>query len=286
LIRDALQNAGKLGRDAVSIEARTPVFMTAKERRLPASWQAGMVLEDRSEKSDTRHYVIDRVHAETRMLSLADADGVLSRVKLGELTGDWRAFTAEKISVAQGEQLFALAADKTAGLKARDRLTVTGVDKDALTLTRAGQGKPLRVATDRPLYVTHGYVSAPGSRDNEQGTVLASLNARDLSANMMNALAQSGHEAEIFTGEALSRAEERLGRMRTTRSPLELVRQASGKEETGEALTALNAAVRTDVQKAVSRAVAQMRDVSFSEVRLLDQAVSFTDDVGALRGEI
>lgn len=286
LIRDALQNAGKLGRDAVSIEARTPVFMTAKERRLPASWQAGMVLEDRSEKSDTRHYVIDRVHAETRMLSLADADGVLSRVKLGELTGDWRAFTAEKISVAQGEQLFALAADKTAGLKARDRLTVTGVEKDGLTLTRAGQGKPLRVATDRPLYVTHGYVSAPGSRDNEQGTVLASLNARDLSANMMNALAQSGNEAEIFTGEALSRAEERLGRMRTTRSPLELVRQASGKEETGEALTALNAAVRTDVQKAVSRAVAQMRDVSFSEVKLLDQAVTFTDDVGALRGEI
>ncbi|QEW34513.1 conjugative transfer relaxase/helicase TraI (plasmid) [Erwinia billingiae] len=286
LIRDALQNAGKLGREDVGIEARTPVFMTAKERRLPASWQAGMVLEDRTEKNETRHYVIDRVHAETRMLSLVDGDGVLSRVKLGELTGDWRAFTAEKISVAQGEQLFALAADKTAGLKARDRLTVTGVEKDGLTLTRAGQGKPLRVPTDRPLYVTHGYVSAPGSRDNEQGTVLASLNARDLSANMMNALAQSGHEAEIFTGEALSRAEERIGRMRTTRSPLELVRQASGKEETGEALTTLNAAVRTDVQKAVFRAVAQMRDVSFSEVKLLDQAVSFTDDVGALRGEI
>lgn len=286
IIRDALQNAGKLERDGVTVEARTPVYASVKERLLPATYRAGMVLEDRSDKNETRHYTLDRVHEETRMLSLIDSDGVLSRVKLSDLTGDWRLFTREQLHVAQGEQLFALAADKANGLKARDRLTVTAVSEGKLTVQRDGQKKPLQVATDRPLYLTHGYVSAPGSRDNEHGIVLASLNARDLSGNIMNALAQSGHEAEIFTGEAQNKAEEKLGRMRTTRSPLALVRQASGKEDTGEALAALNAGLLTDAQKAVSRAVAQMKEVAFSEVKLLEQAGTFFNHLGALRAEV
>jgi len=286
IIRDALQNAGKLERDGVTVEARTPVYASVKERLLPATYRAGMVLEDRSDKNETRHYTLDRVHEETRMLSLIDSDGVLSRVKLSDLTGDWRLFTREQLHVAQGEQLFALAADKANGLKARDRLTVTAVSEGKLTVQRDGQKKPLQVATDRPLYLTHGYVSAPGSRDNEHGIVLASLNARDLSGNIMNALAQSGHEAEIFTGEAQNKAEEKLGRMRTTRSPLALVRQASGKEDAGEALAALNAGLLTDAQKAVSRAVAQMKEVAFSEVKLLEQAGTFFNHLGALRAEV
>ncbi|MBU9828784.1 conjugative transfer relaxase/helicase TraI [Rahnella sp. FC061912-K] len=286
IIRDALQNAGKLERDGVTVEARTPVYASVKERLLPATYRAGMVLEDRSDKNETRHYTLDRVHEETRMLSLIDSDGVLSRVKLSDLTGDWRLFTREQLHVAQGEQLFALAADKANGLKARDRLTVTAVSEGTLTVQRDGQKKPLQVATDRPLYLTHGYVSAPGSRDNEHGIVLASLNARDLSGNIMNALAQSGHEAEIFTGEAQNKAEEKLGRMRTTRSPLALVRQASGKEDAGEALAALNAGLLTDAQKAVSRAVAQMKEVAFSEVKLLEQAGTFFNHLGALRAEV
>jgi conjugative relaxase-like TrwC/TraI family protein len=286
IIRDALQNAGKLEREGVAVEARTPVYTSVKDRLLPATYRAGMVLEDRSDKHETRHYTLDRVHEETRMLSLIDSDGVLSRVKLSELTGDWRLFTREQLYIAQGEQLFALAADRTNGLKARDRLTVTGVNEGKLTVQRDGQQKPLQVATDRPLYLTHGYVSAPGSRDNEHGIVLASLNARDLSGNIMNALAQSGHEAEIFTGEAQNKAEEKLGRMRTTRSPLALVRQISGKEDTDEALSALNAGLRTDAQKAVSRAVAQMKAVAFSEVTLLEQAGAFFNHLGALQTEV
>jgi hypothetical protein len=213
-IREALQNAGKLAQDTVTIQARTPVFVNTRTRKLPGTYRAGMVLEDRTEKDETRHYVIDRVHEDTRMLSLIDSDGVLSRVKLSTLSGDWRLFTQSELSVAQGEQLFALAGDRSAGLKARDRLTVTAVGEGELTVQREGQKKPLRLGTDVPLYVTHGYVSAPGSRDNEHGTVLASLSMRDLSANMINMLAQSGHVAEIFTGEAQDRAEEKLARLR------------------------------------------------------------------------
>ncbi|WNK74292.1 hypothetical protein RM155_24045 (plasmid) [Pantoea agglomerans] len=159
VIRSALKDAGRLGQESVSIVARTPVFMTAKERRLPQTYRAGMVLEDRSEKNKTRHYIIDRVHDETRMLSLIDGDGVLSRVKLSALSGDWRLFTQNDVEVAAGERLFALAGDKHAGLKARDRLTVTAIENGTLIVQREGQQKPLRLDASRPLYVTYGYVS-------------------------------------------------------------------------------------------------------------------------------
>lgn len=286
VIRDALQNAGKLGRETADVEARTPVFVTAKSRRLPGTYRPGMVLEDRTEKDETRHYVIDRVHADTRMLSLIDGDGVLSRVKMSALTGDWRLFTRETLSVALGEQLFALAADREAGLKARDRLTVTSVENGVLTVQREGQTRPLRLRTDAPLYVTYNYVSAPGSRDRESGTVLASLGARDLSANVMNALAQSGSQAEIFTGEALGRAEEKLGRLRDNRTPLELVRQLGGSGEAGEAMSALKAGVQNDAQKAVSRAVANMREVAFPFAQLTEKAAEFLGSLVGIRGEI
>ncbi|MGC0805448.1 MobF family relaxase [Pantoea agglomerans] len=286
VIRNALQNAGRLGQEPVSIVARTPVFMTAKERRLPQTYRAGMVLEDRSEKNETRHYVIDRVHDETRMLSLIDGDGVLSRVKLSALSGDWRLFTQNEVGVATGERLFALAGDKHTGLKARDRLTVTAIENGTLVVQREGQKKPLQLDASRPLYVSYGYVSAPGSRDNDRGTVLASLGAQDLSVNMINALAQSGHEAEIFTGEDLSRAEEKLGRIRSTRSPLSLVRQASGKEDASEAVDTLNRQLLSDARKAVTRSVAQMRDVAFPWTKLLEEALTFSGNLKLIETEI
>lgn len=286
VIRNALQNAGRLGQESVSIVARTPVFTTAKERRLPQTYRTGMVLEDRSEKNETRHYVIDRVHDETRMLSLIDGDGVLSRVKLSALSGDWRLFTQNDVGVATGERLFALAGDKHTGLKARDRLTVTAIENGTLVVEREGQKKPLQLDASRPLYVSYGYVSAPGSRDNDRGTVLASLGAQDLSVNMINALAQSGHEAEIFTGEDLSRAEEKLGRIRSTRSPLSLVRQASGKEDASEAVDTLNRQLLSDARKAVTRSVAQMRDVAFPWTKLLEEALTFSGNLKLIETEI
>ena len=286
IIRSALQDAGKLGQESVVIEGRTPVFMSEKERKVPGTYRPGMVLEDRTDKHETRHFVIDRIHEDTRMLSLIDNDGVLSRVKLSSLSGDWRLFNREQLDIAQGEKLFALAGDKAAGLKARDRLTVTGINEGVLTLTREGQTKPIRLEADRPLYITHGYVSAPGSRDNERGTVLASLGARDLTANMINGLAQSGHEAEIFTGEALNRAEEKLARMRTTRTPVELVRQASGREEVSEAISSLKTNLLTDAEKAVVRSVGQMRHVAFEKETLVGEAMSFSDNIAGIHQEI
>lgn len=66
LIRDALQNAGQLSRDGVTVESRIPVWLDNKTRRLPSSYRAGQVLEDRTEAKETKHWVIDRVHDDTR----------------------------------------------------------------------------------------------------------------------------------------------------------------------------------------------------------------------------
>lgn len=66
LIRDALQNAGQLERDSVTVETRTPVWLDSKTRKMTGSYRPGQVLEDRSDARETRHFVIDRVHEETR----------------------------------------------------------------------------------------------------------------------------------------------------------------------------------------------------------------------------
>ncbi|WP_432369504.1 MobF family relaxase (plasmid) [Pantoea allii] len=283
LIRSALKDTGKLGQEEVSVEARIPVFTTAKTRRLVNTYRPGQVLEDRSDKNETRHYVIDRVHEDTRQLSLIDTDGVVSVQDIRTLTGDWRLFDRETLPVSAGEKLFAVAGDKEAGLKARDRLTVESVSEGQITVLRDGQKKPVTLESGRALYLTHAYVAAPGSLDNDRGVVLASLNGRDLTANMMNTLARSGNEAEIFTGEPQARAEDRIERMRSVRTPLSLVREVSGKDDATEAVTALKSAVQTDLQKAFTRAVAQMRDVAFTEVALLKEAMSFVPDTPGLQ---
>ncbi|MGK0707021.1 hypothetical protein ACSFCW_26965 [Yokenella regensburgei] len=69
LIRDALQNAGQLERDGVTVETRTPVWLDGNTRRMTGSYRPGQVLEDRSNPKEIRHFVIDRIHDDTRMLS-------------------------------------------------------------------------------------------------------------------------------------------------------------------------------------------------------------------------
>ena len=283
LIRDALQNAGQLERDGVTIEARTPVWLDNKTRRMAGSYRAGQVLEDRSEK-ETRHYVIGRVHDDTRMLSLIDSDGVLSRQKLGDLTADWRLYNSENLSVVPGEKLISMAADKPAGLKAKDRLTVTAISEKGIEALR--DGKKIVLPADRPLYVSHAYVASPGNRDNESGTVLAALNSRDITTQTINSLAQSGDKAEIFTAEAQDRAEARMQRMRTDSSPLQLVSRLSGEKDADKAVAHLRSNVKSEAALAVHRAIADQQGVMFDELKLAEAASDFHPDMMAIDAEI
>ncbi|WP_336293173.1 conjugative transfer relaxase/helicase TraI [Cronobacter dublinensis] len=284
LIRDALQNAGQLERDGVTVEARTPVWLDSKTRRQPGSYRAGQVLEDRSDAREVKHYVIDRVHEDTRMLSLVDGDGVLSRHKISSLTADWRLYNSEQLNISEGEKLLAVAADRTTGLKAKDRLQVTAITPASIEVQR--DGKTLKLPVDRPLYVTHGYVAAPGGRDNESGAVLAALNSRDITAQMMNTLAQSGSRAEVFTAETQDRAEARLQRMRHSSSPVQLVRNLSGKDDVSDAVNTLRDGVKGEAALAVARAIAEQREVSFSELKLTTAATALHNDISAIGEEI
>lgn len=284
LIRDALQNAGQLERNGISIEARSQVWLDSKTRRMPGSYRPGMVLENRSDAKERHSFVIDRVHEDTRILSLIDGDGVLTRMKISDVTADWRLFNRETLNVASGERLIAVAGDREHGLKAKDRLGVTGISEKGIQVTRGTD--TLTLPKDRPLYVTHAYVSAPGGRDNDRGVVLAALNSRDISSQTMNSLAQSGHRAEVFTAEVQDRAEARLQRMKTNVSPVQLVRSLSGKEDVSEAVGSLHDGVRTDASLAVWRAVNDQRSVAFSELALTEAAGKYHPDIEQTEHEI
>ncbi|WP_041689768.1 conjugative transfer relaxase/helicase TraI [Enterobacter sp. 638] len=284
LIRDALQNAGQLAREGVEIEARQPVWLDTKTRRMSGSYRPGMVLEDRSDKKERHSYVIDRVHEDTRMLSLIDGDGVLTRMKISEVTADWRLYNRETLSVATGERLMSVAGDREHNLKAKDRLEVTQISEKGIEVKRGDD--ILMLPKDQPLYVTHAYVSAPGGRDNDAGVVLAALNSRDISTQTMNSLAQSGHRAEVFTAEDQDRAEARLQRMKTNASPVQLVRSLSGKEDVSEAVGRLHDSVRTEAGLAVWRAINDQRHVTFSELTLASAAEKYHPDFDQIGDEI
>ncbi|POT24484.1 conjugative transfer relaxase/helicase TraI [Citrobacter freundii] len=284
LIRNALQNAGQLARDGVDIEARQPVWLDKRTRRMPGSYRPGMVLEDRSDSRNRQSYVIDRVHEDTRVLSLIDGDGVLTRMKLSDVTADWRLFNRETLNVSSGERLLAVAGDGEHHLKAKDRLEVTGISEKGIEVRRGED--VLTLPKNQPLYVTHAYVSAPGGRDNDTGVVLAALNSRDISTQTMNSLAQSGHRAEIFTAEVQDRAEARLQRMKTNVSPVQLVRTLSGQDNVSRAVETLQDSVRTEAGLAVWRAVNDQRTVAFSPLDLAKDAVKYHPDLDAIGLEI
>lgn len=218
------------------------------------------------------------------MLSLIDSDGVLSRQKISDLTANWRLYNSENLSVVPGEKLISVAADKPTGLKAKDRLTVTAISEKGIEALR--EGKKITLPADRPLYVSHAYVASPGNRDNETGTVLAALNARDITTQTINSLAQSGEKAEIFTAEAQDRTEARMQRMRTDSSPLQLVSKLSGEQDASKAVAQLRGNVKSDAALAVHRAIADQQSVVFDELKLAESASAFHPDLRAIDMEI
>jgi hypothetical protein len=99
-------------------------------------------------------------HEDTRVLSLIDGDGVLTRMKIGDVSADWRLFNRETLNVATGEKLLAVAGDREHSLKAKDRLEVTGISEKGIEVRR---GTHPDASRDQPLYLSHAYVTAPGT---------------------------------------------------------------------------------------------------------------------------
>ncbi|HEY3987482.1 conjugative transfer relaxase/helicase TraI [Cedecea sp.] len=269
-LRDSLHEKGLLGGKTASIDTLVPQWLDSKNRRQLDTYREGMVLEQRPPDSRaSQRYTIDRVSAETRTVMLVGEDGQRHGVKLSQVDSSWSLYRSQTVDIAEGEKLTWLA--QQGKQRAGDSVTVTAVRKNSLVVEQAGQTRVIR--TDKPLKAGYGYVTSPGKRVSEQGTVLAAVSGRDSGATMLNTLARSGEHIQLYTPLANDEAERRL-----SRSPLYRTAQAQVNPQNGELAEVLSAAqdaLMSPAEKAVRQAVTltQGSEVVFSRPDVLANAL-------------
>jgi conjugative transfer relaxase protein TraI len=269
-LRDSLQEKGLLGGNTASIDTQVPQWLDSKNRRQLDTYREGMVLEQRAPDSRvSQRYTIDRVSAQTRSLILVREDGQRQGVKLSQVDSSWSLYRSQTIDIAEGEKLTWLA--RQGKQRAGDSVTVTAVRKNSLVVEQDGQKRVIR--TDEPLKAGYGYVTSPGKRVSEQGTVLAAVAGRDTGATMLNTLARSGEHVQLYTPLANDEAERRLSRSPLYRTALAQVNPQNG--ELAEALSAAQEALMSPAEKAVRQAVTltQGSEVVFSRPDVLANAL-------------
>lgn len=269
-LRQTLQEKGLLGGKTASVDTLVPQWLDSKNRRQLDTYREGMVLEQRSADSRApQRYTIDRVSAETRTLMLVGEDGQRQGMKLSQVDSSWSLYRSQSVDIAEGEKLTWLA--RQGKQRAGDSVTVTAVRKNSLVVEHDGQKRVIR--TDEPLKVGYGYVTSPGKRVSEQGTVLAAVSGRDTGATMLNTLARSGEHIQLYTPLANDEAERRLSRSPLYRTALAQVNPQNG--ELADAMSAAQDALMSPAEKAVRQAVTltQGSEVVFSRPDVLANAL-------------
>ncbi|HGL4550184.1 TPA: conjugative transfer relaxase/helicase TraI [Klebsiella aerogenes] len=269
-LRQTLQEKGLLGSKTATIDTLVPQWLDSKNRRQLDTYREGMVLEQRAPDSRvSQRYTIDRVSAETRTLMLVGEDGQRQGMKLGQVDSSWTLYRSQTVNIAEGEKLTWMA--RQGKQRAGDSVTVTAVRKNSLVVEQDGQKRVIR--TDEPLKAGYGYVTSPGKRVSEQGTVLAAVSGRDTGATMLNTLARSGEHIQLYTPLANDEAERRLSRSPLYRTALAQVNPQNG--ELADALSAAQEALMSPAEKAVRQAVSltQGSDVVFSRPDVLANAL-------------
>ncbi|MVT06136.1 conjugative transfer relaxase/helicase TraI [Enterobacter sp. 10-1] len=269
-LRQALREKGLLGVKTASIDTLVPQWLDSKNRRQLDTYREGMVLEQRAPDSRvSQRYTIDRVSAETRTLMLVGEDGQRQGMKLSQVDSSWSLYRSQTVDIAEGEKLTWLA--RQGKQRAGDSVTVTAVRKNSLVVEHDGQKRVIR--TDEPLKVGYGYVTSPGKRVSEQGTVLAAVSGRDTGATMLNTLARSGEHIQLYTPLANDEAERRLSRSPLYRTALAQVNPQNG--ELADAMSAAQDALMSPAEKAVRQAVTltQGSEVVFSRPDVLANAL-------------
>jgi conjugative transfer relaxase protein TraI len=269
-LRQALQDKGLLGSKTATIDTLVPQWLDSKNRRQLDTYREGMVLEQRAPDSRvSQRYTVDRVSAETRSLILVGEDGQRQGMKLSQVDSSWSLYRPQTVDIAEGEKLTWLA--RQGKQRAGDSVTVTAVRKNSLVVEQGGQKRVIR--TDEPLKAGYGYVTSPGKRVSEQGTVLAAVSGRDTGATMLNTLARSGEHIQLYTPLANDEAERRLSRSPLYRTALAQVNPQNG--ELVDALSAAQAALMSPAEKAVRQAVSltQGSEVVFSRPDVLANAL-------------
>ncbi|MEQ4763435.1 MobF family relaxase, partial [Klebsiella aerogenes] len=269
-LRQTLQEKGLLGGKTASVDTLVPQWLDSKNRRQLDTYREGMVLEQRSADSRApQRYTIDRVSAETRTLMLVGEDGQRQGMKLSQVDSSWSLYRSQSVDIAEGEKLTWLA--RQGKQRSGDTVTVTAVRKNSLVVEHDGQKRIIR--TDEPLKAGYGYVTSPGKRVSEQGTVLAAVSGRDTGATMLNTLARSGEHIQLYTPLANDEAERRLSRSPLYRTALSQVNPQNGK--LADAMSAAQDALMRPAEKAVRQAVTltQGSEVVFSRPDALANAL-------------
>ncbi|EMF0790022.1 conjugative transfer relaxase/helicase TraI [Klebsiella aerogenes] len=269
-LRQTLQEKGLLGSKTATIDTLVPQWLDSKNRRQLDTYREGMVLEQRAPDSRvSQRYTIDRVSAETRSLMLVGEDGQRQGMKLSQVDSSWSLYRSQTVDIAEGEKLTWLA--RQGKQRAGDSVTVTAVRKNSLVVEQDGLKRVIR--TDEPLKAGYGYVTSPGKRVSEQGTVLAAVSGRDTGATMLNTLARSGEHIQLYTPLANDEAERRLSRSPLYRAALAQVNPQNG--ELADALSAAQEALMSPAEKAVRQAVSltQGSEVVFSRPDVLANAL-------------
>lgn len=269
-LRQALLEKGLLGGKTTSIRMLVPQWLDSKNRRQLDTYREGMALEQRAPDSRvSQRYTIDRVSAETRTLMLIGEDGQRQGMKLSQVDSSWSLYRSQTVDIAEGEKLTWLS--RQGKQRAGDSVTVTVVRKNSLVVEHDGQKRVIR--TYEPLKAGYGYVTSPGKRVSEQGTVLAAVSARDTGATMLNTLARSGEHIQLYTPLASDEAERRLSRSPLYRTALAQVNPQNG--ELADAMSAAQDALMSPAEKAVRQAVTltQGSEVVFSRPDVLANAL-------------
>lgn len=268
-LRQALQEQSILGK-TTTIDTLVPQWLDSKNRRQLDTYREGMVLEQRAPDSRvSQRYTIDRVSAETRTLMLVGEDGQRQGMKLSQVDSSWSLYRSQTVEIAEGEKLTWLA--RQGKQRAGDSVTVAAVRKHSLVVEHDGQTRVIR--TDEPLKAGYGYVTSPGKRVSEQGTVLAAVSGRDTGATMLNTLARSGEHIQLYTPLANDEAGRRLSRSPLYRTALAQVNPQNG--ELADAMSAAQDALMSPAEKAVRQAVTltQGSEVVFSRPDVLANAL-------------
>lgn len=161
-------------------------------------------------------YVIDRVTAQSHSLTLRDAQGETQVVRISSLDSSWSLFRPEKIQVADGERLRVTGKIPGLCLSGGDRLQVSSVSEDAMTVVVPGRAEPATLpVADSPftaLKLENGWVETLGHSVSDSATVFASVTQMAMDNTTLNGLARSGRDVRLYSSLDETRTAEKLAR--------------------------------------------------------------------------
>ncbi|HGG2623100.1 TPA: conjugative transfer relaxase/helicase TraI [Yersinia enterocolitica] len=274
VIRDARRDAGEIGKEQVTLRVLEPVWLDSKTRHQRDSYRAGMVMEqwDAQKKTLTR-YTVDRVAEATNSLVLVPESGERQTLRVTQLDSSWSLYRSRSLEVAEGDRVRALGRELKGAIKAKEPMTVMGLEEGAVRL-RAGD-RELRLPTDRAVKLTHDYVESTGTGVSAVRTVLAAVGPRGLNKPTLNTLAQSGNDIRIYTPLDAIQAARKVESVAAVRLASDQIRQAAGEDHLETAMRANRDRLMSDTEQAVSLAIprAQAGKIELSEVKLLSESV-------------